>query len=76
MPCPENLMGYRFMIKGRVGRGKKPPSSSFLSRCHASIISSSPRLDKGVVLSLIHDPARTVMALWKNYFRSQYSEGL
>ena len=75
MLCPENLVGYNFIIKGKVGRGKNPPSSSFFSRRQASIISSSCRLGRGVFLSL-HGQARTVMALWKNYFRSQYSEGL
>ena len=41
MPYPENLLGYSFIIKGKVvvewGRG----TWSFLSRHHASIISSS-----------------------------------
>ena len=71
----ENLVGYSFIIKGKVGRKKRQPSSAFLSRRHASIISSSSRLDRGVFLSL-HGQAWTVMALWKNYFRSQYNEGL
>ena len=75
MSCPENLVGYSFMIKKKVGRGKRPLYSSFLTRHHASIISSSSRLGWTVFLSL-HGQARTVMALWKNYFRSQYSEGL
>ena len=48
MPHSENLVGYSFIIKGKVGRGERPLSSSFLSRCHPSGISSSSRLGKGV----------------------------
>ena len=48
--CPENLLGYSFIIKGKVGRRR--PSLSFLSRCHVSIISSSSRLGRGTFLSL------------------------
>ena len=51
MPCPENLLVYHFIIKGKVGRGRRP-SLSFLSRHHASVISSSSRLTRGVLLSL------------------------
>ena len=47
MPCPENLLGYSFIIKGKVGRGRRP-SLSFLNRHHASNISSSFRLGRGV----------------------------
>ena len=72
---PENLVGHSFIVKGKGGRGKRPLPSSFLSRRHTSIISSCSRLGRGVFLSL-HGQARTVMALWKNYFRSQYNEGL
>ena len=43
----ENLLGYSFIIKGKVERGRRT-SLSFLSRCHASIISSSSRLGRGV----------------------------
>ena len=71
MPHPENLVGYSFINKGKVGRGKRSLSSSFLSRCHASIISSFSRLGRGVILSL-HGQARTV----KNYFRYLYNEHL
>ena len=49
--------------------------SSFLSRPQVSIISSSPRLGREVFLSL-RGQARTAVALWKNIFRSQYTEGL
>ena len=73
--APENLVGHSFIIKGKIGRGERPPSSSFLSRHHASIINSSSRLGGGVFVSL-GGQARTVMALWKNYFMSQYNEGL
>ena len=41
-----------FIIKGKVGRGIKPLSSSPLSRCQASIISNSYMLGGGVFLSL------------------------
>ena len=27
--CPENLVGYTFIIKGKVGRGRRPSASSF-----------------------------------------------
>ena len=42
-------LGYSFIIKGKVGRGRA--SLSLLSRGRASVIRSSPRLDKGVFLS-------------------------
>ena len=38
---PENLPDHSFIIKGKVGRGRR--TLSFLSRRHASIISSSSR---------------------------------
>ena len=41
----ENLLGYSFIITGKVGRGRRP-SLTFLSRHHSSIISSSSRLSK------------------------------
>ena len=81
MLCPENLVGYSFIIKGKVcvcgwgGVGERPLYSSFLSRCHDSIISSSSRLGSGVFISL-YGQAGTVMALWKNNFGSQYNEEL
>ena len=71
----KNLVGYSFIIKGKMGRGKRLPSSSFLSRHHTFIISSSSRLGRGVFLSL-HGQAGTVMVQWKNYFRFQYNKGL
>ena len=57
MPRLENLLGYSFIIKWKVGRGRRP-SISFLSRCHASIMSSSSRYGRGVLLSL-HSQARS-----------------
>ena len=48
--CPKNLLSYGIIIKGKVERGRT--SLSFLSRRHASIISSSSRLSRGVFLSL------------------------
>ena len=48
--CPKNLLSYGFITKGKVKRGRT--SLSFLSRRHASIISSSSRLSRGVFLSL------------------------
>ena len=71
--CIEHLVGYSFIIKGKAGRREKPPSSSFLSRCHVSTISSSSRLGRGVFLPL-YGQTKTVMALWKDYFRSQYTQ--
>ena len=44
-------MAYSFIIKGKVGRGRRT-SLSFLSRCHASIISCSSRLSREVFLFL------------------------
>ena len=48
---PGNSLGYSFIIKGKVGRGRRT-SLSFVSRCHASIISSSSRLSRDVFLFL------------------------
>ena len=48
----ENLVGYSFTFKGKVGRERTPFYSSFLNRCHAFIISCSSRLSRGVFLSL------------------------
>ena len=42
---PENLVGYIFIIKGKVGRGRRLPSSSFF---RSSIINSSYTLGGGV----------------------------
>ena len=56
MPHPENLVGYSFIIKGKVGRGRTP-SMSFWSKPHVSKISSSSRLGRGVFLPL-HGQAR------------------
>ena len=59
MQGPKNSVGYSFIIKGKVERGKRPPSS-FLIRCLTFITSASSRLDKGVFLSL-HGQVGTVM---------------
>ena len=45
--CPENLLGYSFIIKGKMGRGRRA-SLTFLSRRPVFIISSSSRLSTGV----------------------------
>ena len=50
MSRPENLLGYSFIIKGKVGRERIP--LSFLSGCHAFIVDFSSGLDSGVFLSL------------------------
>ena len=50
VPCPENLLGYSSIIKGKSGEGRI--SFIFLSRRHAPIISSSSRLSRGVSSSL------------------------
>ena len=47
---PKNLVGYNFIIRGEVERGRRA-SFSFLSRHHVSIISSSPRLCREACLS-------------------------
>ena len=68
---PENLLGYSFVIKGKVGRGRRT-SVSFLSRRHASIISSTSKLSKGVFLSL-HGQARSAghcfLRVWRACLR-------
>ena len=43
MSRPENLLGYSFIIKGKVGRERIP--LSFLSGCHAFIVDFSSGLD-------------------------------
>ena len=60
---PENSVGYRFVAKRKVGRGRRPPLP-FLSRCHACIISSSSRLGKGVFLSLHGQAKLTTHCPW------------
>ena len=57
MPPPENLVGYSYIIKEKLGRRRKS-SFPFLSRHHVSIISSSSGLCRGVCLSL-HCQARS-----------------
>ena len=44
MLCPKNLVGYSFIIRGKVW--KESTSLSFLSRHRAPIISSSFRLGR------------------------------
>ena len=58
-PTPENLVGYSFIIKGEVGRGRF--SLSFLYRYHVSIMNSSSRLGKGVFS--LHSQTRSVHKL-------------
>ena len=62
-----NKVGYSFVTRGK-GMGEDhllPPSW----------VDASSSLLVGGVLSL-HGQARTFMTLWKNYFISQYSEGV
>ena len=61
--CPENLVGYCHNQR-KWGRAGRLPSSSFLSRCHASLMSSSSTLGGGVSLAQCGH-ARTVTAWWK-----------
>jgi len=49
---PQSWVGLIFIIKGKVGRGRKPPSSSFSNRYQTSIIGSSSTLSRRVFLSL------------------------
>ena len=56
---PWELSGCSFITKAEVGRGRP---LSFLSRCHASILSSSTGLSRGVFLSL-HCQARFITSL-------------
>ena len=51
MPCPQELTGLQVHNQRKSGAGKKT-FFSFLSRCHASIISSSSRLGRRDSLSL------------------------
>ena len=53
---------------GKIGKGERQLSPLFLSRYHACIISSSPRLGKEVFLSL-YGQARTVMAEMEKLFQ-------
>ena len=71
---PQELSGIQFYNQRKSVAGNKT-TSSFLSTHHAFIISSSSKLPGGVFFSLCGQ-TRTVMALWKNYFRSQYNEDL
>lgn len=47
----ENLLVYSFIIKGEVGKGRRP-ALSFLSRHQVFIINSFSRLSRGVRLSV------------------------
>ena len=69
--APENLVGYSFIIRGRVERGKRPHSSSFLSRCHAYIINSSSRCGAGDFFVPTWSSQNC-----KTYFKSVYNEHL
>ena len=61
---PKNLPDYSFIIKGKVGRRRF--SLSFLSRCPASI-SSSSRLTRGVFSSLNSQAAAAAAASLQSY---------
>ena len=62
--CTGNLVGFSFIFKGEVGKGRRPPSS-FLSGHRTSIISYLLRVKWGVFLSLCGQTS-TVLALWKS----------
>ena len=49
---PQELSGLQFYNQRRSQKGRKPLSSSFLSRCHGSIVSSSSMSGGGVFLVL------------------------
>ena len=61
---PKNLPDFCFIIKGKVGRRRF--SLSFLSRCPASI-SSSSRLTRGVFSSLNSQAAAAAAASLQSY---------
>ena len=61
---PQELSGLQFYNQRKSVEGNKT-TSSFLSRQHASIISSSSKLHGGVFFSL-RGQTRTVMALGEN----------
>ena len=61
-----NLLGYSFIIKGTVEQRRRP--LSFLSRHHASIISSSSRLGREISLFL-HGQARSTNYCFFNVCR-------
>ena len=67
VPHPRNLVGY----KGKGVWGE----DHFLSHSWVDVTLPLSVSDEGVFLSL-HSQGRTVMALWKNYFTSQYSKAL
>ena len=73
MPDPENLLGYSFIIKGKVGR--RPSLFFFSSITFPSSISPPDRKEKFFCPSL-YGQARTVTAVRKNIFRDQYNESL
>lgn len=60
---PQNLVDYSFIIKGKAERERKPPSSSVLSRCQASIISSSLHVRIGEFSHPCCDQSGTVSAM-------------
>ena len=66
MPCPENLVGCSFIIKGKVGRRRRP-SLSFLNRCHISIISS--KVGPGSLLVPVWLGQDCHIEFWKNIFK-------
>ena len=75
MPHLENLLGYSFIIKGKLGRVKRPSLSFLSSNTFPSSVSPPDRKEKFICPSL-YVQARTVTALQKNIFRSQYNESL
>ena len=82
---PENLVGYSFITKGKVGSGRRI-SLSFLSRHLVSIISSSLTQGSELYLSLpiwlgwdCHSTLEKyfqVSVQWDLYNERQYNEGL
>ena len=70
------LSGLQFYNQRKSAEGEKHLlPHPWVDGRQVSVISSSSRLGRRVLFSL-HCQARTVMALWKNNFRSQYNEGL
>ena len=66
------LSGLQFYNQKKSEEGEKTAFFLILKWTSCFIISFSS-IRRGVFLSL-HGQARTIMALWKNYFRSKYNE--
>ena len=70
MPSPENLLGYSFITKGKVGAGGEDLLCLSWVDVMISIISFSSRLNSGVFLSLLGQVKSTNYCFF--YVRGEY----